>query len=40
VATHPEEDLVLATALSGNAAFVVTGDHKLLRRRSTKVWRW
>lgn len=30
VATHPEDDLVLATALSGNASFVVTGDYKLL----------
>ncbi len=25
-ATHPEEDMVLATALSGTAAFLVTGD--------------
>jgi uncharacterized protein len=30
IATHAEDDLVLATALSGNAQFVVTGDHKLL----------
>ena len=30
VATHPEDDLVLATALSGDAQFLVTGDHKLL----------
>jgi putative PIN family toxin of toxin-antitoxin system len=30
VATHPEDDLVLATALSGNARFLVTGDYKLL----------
>ena len=30
VATHPEDDLVLATALSGGAQFLVTGDHKLL----------
>ena len=30
VATHLEDDLVLATALSGGAAFVVTGDHELL----------
>lgn len=29
IATHPEDDLVLATALSGNAQFVVTGDYKL-----------
>lgn len=31
VATHPEDDLVLATALSGEAQFLVTGDYKLLR---------
>jgi len=31
VATHPEDDLVLATALSGHAQFVVTGDHGLLQ---------
>jgi uncharacterized protein len=30
VATHTEDDLILATALSGNADFLVTGDHKLL----------
>ena len=30
VATQPADDLVLATALSGNAQFLVTGDHKLL----------
>ena len=30
VATHPEDDVVLATALSGGAQFVVTGDYKLL----------
>ena len=30
IATHPEDDLVLATALSGNAQFVVTGDYKLV----------
>lgn len=29
VATHPEDDLVLATAESGKASFVVTGDHGL-----------
>lgn len=26
VATHPEDDLILATALSGGATYVVTGD--------------
>lgn len=31
VATHPEDDVILATALSGSAAFLVTGDHDLLR---------
>ena len=30
IATHPEDDLVLVTALSGNAQFVVTGDYKLV----------
>ena len=30
IATHPEDDLVLAAALSGGAQFVVTGDYKLL----------
>ncbi len=29
VATHPEDDLVLATALSANADYLVTGDLKL-----------
>jgi putative PIN family toxin of toxin-antitoxin system len=29
VATHPEDDLVLATALSSHAAYVVTGDFGL-----------
>jgi uncharacterized protein len=29
VATHPEDDLVLATALSGGADYLVTGDAKL-----------
>lgn len=36
VATHPEDDLVLATALSGGAQFVVTGDYKLVRLKSLK----
>lgn len=31
VATHPEDDLVLATAASAHADFLVTGDHDLLR---------
>jgi putative PIN family toxin of toxin-antitoxin system len=31
VATHPEDDLVLATARSGKAAFLVTVDAKLQR---------
>jgi len=31
VATHPEDDVMLATALSGEAQFVVTSDHGLLR---------
>lgn len=30
IATHPEDDAVLATALSGGSQFLVTGDHKLL----------
>lgn len=30
IATHPEDDLVLATAIGGQAAFLVTGDHGLL----------
>ncbi len=29
VATHPEDDLVLATAESGKASYIVTGDHGL-----------
>ena len=29
VATHPEDDVVLATAVSGNADYLVTGDLKL-----------
>ena len=31
VATHPEDDLVLATAVSGRADFLVTGDRQLQR---------
>jgi putative PIN family toxin of toxin-antitoxin system len=30
VATHPEDDLVLATAISANADYLVTGDKQLL----------
>ena len=30
-ATHPEDDLVLATALSGQVEYLVTGDTKLQR---------
>ena len=30
-ATHPEDDLILATAVSGKSDFLVTGDAKLLR---------
>jgi putative PIN family toxin of toxin-antitoxin system len=29
VATHPEDDLVLATAVSARADYLVTGDHQL-----------
>lgn len=32
VATHWEDDLVLATAVSGKAAYLVTGDQALRRR--------
>ena len=32
IATHPEDDLVLATALSGGANYLVTGDKALLQR--------
>ncbi|MHB0870774.1 MAG: putative toxin-antitoxin system toxin component, PIN family [Chloroflexota bacterium] len=31
VATHPEDDLILATALSAGADYLVTGDAKLQR---------
>jgi len=30
VATHPEDDLILATAVSGSADYFVTGDRQLL----------
>ena len=31
VATHPEDDLILATALSGQVDYLVTLDQQLLR---------
>ena len=31
IATHPEDDLLLATALSGKVDYLVTGDSKLQR---------
>lgn len=31
IATHPEDDLVLATAVSGQVEFLVTGDRQLLK---------
>ena len=31
VATHPEDDLILATAVSGNVDYLVTRDRQLLR---------
>lgn len=31
VATHPEDDLILATAASAKAAYLVTGDTKLVK---------
>ena len=34
VATHPEDDLILATAVSGSADHLVTGDRQLLRLRA------
>jgi putative PIN family toxin of toxin-antitoxin system len=35
VATHPEDDLVLATALSGGVDYLVTGDERLRARVPT-----
>jgi putative PIN family toxin of toxin-antitoxin system len=29
IATHPEDDLILATAISGKATYLVTGDRQL-----------
>jgi putative PIN family toxin of toxin-antitoxin system len=34
VATHPDDDRVLATALSGGAGYLVTGDKRLLALHS------
>lgn len=31
IATHTEDDFVIATAVSGNADFLVTGDRQLLK---------
>jgi uncharacterized protein len=36
VATHPEDDLILATAVSGKAAYLVTGDTQLRKLGSFK----
>lgn len=39
VATHPEDDLILATAVSAKAQYLVTGDHGLQTTGRTKVLR-
>lgn len=36
VATHPEDDIVLATAESGKADYIVTGDHGLQKLKEFK----
>ncbi|TSC87572.1 MAG: pilt protein domain protein [Microgenomates group bacterium Gr01-1014_7] len=36
VATHPEDDLVLATAISAKADYLVTGDGPLIRKVGKK----
>jgi len=36
VATHPEDDLILATSVSGKAAYLVTGDKQLQKLGSFK----
>lgn len=36
IATHPEDDVVLATALSGGARYIVTGDEKLQKLKKFK----
>jgi putative PIN family toxin of toxin-antitoxin system len=36
VATHPEDDLILETAVSGKAAYLVTGDMQLRKLGSFK----
>jgi len=33
IAAHPHDDLVIATAISGNASLIVTGDREFLRVR-------
>lgn len=35
IATHPEDDLVLSTALSGKADYLVTGDKRFVTRLPT-----
>jgi uncharacterized protein len=34
IATHPEDDLILATAVSAKATYVVSGDEKLQKLRT------
>ena len=36
VATHPEDDIVLATAESGKVSYIVTGDHQLQQLKQFK----
>ncbi len=36
IATHPEDDLILATALSAKATYLVTGDSKLRAQKRYK----
>jgi uncharacterized protein len=36
IATHPEDDVILATAVSANADYLVTGDTKLQHVRTYK----
>lgn len=36
IATHPEDDIVLATAESGNVSYIVTGDHGLQNLKQFK----
>jgi len=37
IATHPEDDLILATALSSGAEFLITGDRKLQELRHVEL---